>query len=97
MARRKPVNLTTVEHSLLAEARRYVVEATGADISYGALVAILSCGVLAADRASDLSIACPNCGYGVRFTLLRGRGTSGPPGPPRASGRAEGVSAPSRP
>jgi hypothetical protein len=97
MRRRKSVTLTEAEYRALLKARQYVGSHTGYDISFGALVYILSCGVVAIDRASNMPMAGPNGSPRLPFTVLPGRVSAGPPGPHPASGKGQGASVPSRP
>ncbi len=97
MARRRGVSLTEAEYRMLVKARQYICNKTGADYSFGALIAVLSCGVLAIDSASKLTIACPLGRICVPFTVVPGTERAGLTGPPQASGKGRGVSAPSRP
>lgn len=91
------MSLTEAEYRMLLKARQYICKKTGADYSFGALIAVLSCGVLAIDSASKLTIACPIGRICVPFTVVPGKESAGPPGPPQASGKGQSVSAPSRP
>ncbi len=97
MAKRRTVSLTEAEYRMLLKARQYVRSDTGADYSFGALIAVLSCGVLAVHSASKLTIACPIGRICVPFRVLPGTESAGLTGPPQASGKGRGVSAPSRP
>ena len=91
------MSLTEAEYNMLVKARQYVRSDTGADYSFGALIAVLSCGVLAVHSASKLTIACPIGRICVPFSVVPGKETAGLTGPPQASGKGQGASPRSRP
>ena len=91
------MSLTDAEYRMLLKARQYICKKTGADYSFGALIAVLSCGVLAIDSASKLTIACPLGRICVPFTVIPGRESVVPPGPRQASAKGQSASVPYRP
>lgn len=91
------MSLSEAEYRMLLKARQYICSRTGADYSFGALIAVLSCGVLAIDSASKLTIACPQGRVCVPFTVIPGKESAEQPGPPVVSAKGQAVSAPSRP
>ena len=73
MAKRKSVMLTEPEYGILSEARDYFWEVTGAEISYGAFITLLSFGMMASKTGEEVGISCPRCEYRAKLSLTRRR------------------------
>ena len=67
----KGIFVTETEYALIAESKELFQMMTKVKMSWGAYIAALSFGALAAKVLSGVLIRCPDCGHEVEMPLVK--------------------------